>query len=409
MEAFDFNLAHRSDPSSRRKYSNILTGEEGDYVERTHNGQVLKVINFDNEKFAPKTGTVMLEPSKYRWGTNTGSQAKVKINFNNKTWRMTRDSKSDICVGKLLGFDPKTGYPRWEKLKLEETEYLDLSNPLDRIKYICVKFSVFFEDSPNFRESNNSTYREVNPEEDAQKFLIQLNKEDDAVAIAKSLVPGSEELNNVALALNFDPTHMSPMILYAEIIKYARDPEKVGGLTGAERFLQVYNGSELHERSILRRGIMTGVVIEEYGKGYHYNGVSMGYNEQEAVLFLKKSPTVLTSIDLLSKRIQEDGKRATLNNTQPVKPKTPESAEIENLKKQLDEMREKLMDSNHKLLEKESTEKMAESDPELADLLERGKKLKKGFHFIGKNIKDLEERKALLRTELDKLEKAAKN
>ncbi len=366
-----FNLGLAKNTSAQR-------GEEGKQfiVMKGNDGAEYKILNIDFEGYAPREGIVEIEPLKKAKNERGGLR-----HLNNVQWKVIRDRQTGYLVGLPIGINPKTKQIDWTPLNVRGMETYDLSIPDQRAKWICVKYSHFYVESPNFSASSKTKYKGIDKEKDALEFEVSRRTKRKAVDIAESLV--GEELEEVALMLGFDPKVMSAKTLWVEVVKFAENPDKFKGKTGAERFLEVYNSDSRQELSILKKGISLGVLSHSLDTGINYNGLSIGFNESEAVEYLKKNVSVATSVNIQNKRLESGSEQSMSNVIQPKEVRDEKDLEVDRLKKELARALEMAKTANDVALSLTAEKEIAETDPEYAELLAKAKALSiKGAHMI---------------------------
>lgn len=368
-----------------RKNSSIENAKEGvEYVMyKDGNGFEVKILNLDHEMYAPKEGIVELEPLK----VPKNASGAVR-HLSDVSWEVVRDRSSGFLIGIPLTINPETKKIIWQGLNLKGKETLDLSIPDQRAKWICIKFSHFYNKSPNFQSSVKMAYKAVDKEAEAESYEIVRRKRRKAVDIADALV--GEELNDVALMLGYDPLVMTKSQLYMEVNKYVENPNKLeGGKTGAEIFMEIYTSETRAELAILKRGLATGILNETHDTGITYRGISLGFTQSEALTYLRSNPSTKNSIDIQSKQSQE-GTNVSMGKTVKVDPRE------ELIKKQAAELAE--LKARAAKLENPESEG---EDTELEELIKEGHNLQiKGIHRVGAN-RPIEERKSLIRQKID--------
>ena len=362
---------------------------------KDRNGYEHTVINMDNPKYAPFEGIVELVPIKFAKGVvgqngTTPFRHKAEV-----AWSVVTDKETQMKIGISSGFDPKTGEIRWQKQVLRDVEFLDLSIPAQRRKYICIKYGPFLQGSPNFVHSSKTVYREVDKEKEASQYLLNRRRKADANKIADSLY--GEELKEIGLLLGFDPKFMSETTLQVEVIKYVDSETKVNGKTGAERFLEVYNSEFKNENIILRRGMATGVVVEN-PNGIIFNGITIGYTEDEAVKYLKQNRATANSIDIQARGKQNNSKSSVVGSD---KPKTQSQlSDKEFYEKQIAELRKQLAE---KTAPAETTDEDEAEKAVLDALILEAKELGvKSPHLIGGKNKTFAQKVDLLNEAIQK-------
>jgi hypothetical protein len=340
------------------KHTSAIRGEEGvQFINiKGNDGVDYQVLNINHEGYAPREGIVEIEPLKKAINEKGGLR-----HLNNVQWKVIRDRQTGYLVGIPIRINPKTKQIDWTPLNVRGMETYDLSIPDQRAKWICVKYSHFYVESPNFSASSKTRYKGIDKEKDADDFIFSLRIKRKATDIAESLV--GEELEEVALMLGFDSKVMSPKTLYTEVVKFAMNPDKFKGKTGAERFLEVYNSDSRQELSILKKGISLGVLSHSLDTGINYNGLSIGFNESEAVEYLKKNVSVATSVNIQNKRLDAGSEQSMSNIIQPKEVRDEKDLEVDRLKKELAKALEMAKSANDVALSLTAEKEIAETDP----------------------------------------------
>jgi hypothetical protein len=308
-----------------------------------------------------------------------------------------------MLIGIHNGNHPKTKELRFVPIVVKDVEFFNLANPTERRRYIVIKHGPFVVGSPNFMAGSRTQYKIVDKEKESNDYFAERKLKKSASEIADSL--WGEKLENMAIALGYDPKLMSPTQLHMEVCKYAESDQKINGKTGAQRFMEVMN-SDMEELVILKRGLSTGIV-EQIGIEYRFGGIPIGMSELEAIQYLKTHPTTTISIDTQSR-----GKQTTSHATeQPKQAVIPDqyAATIENLRKELAEAKKRIKDVSEVALEQTSLNTVAEENPEYAELLEEAKTLKvKGAHMVGRG-RPIAERIQLLKDKIEDTKKIKEN
>lgn len=396
MADVNFNL------STEKNSGNRVPKEGVDYIVVTDgNGGEIKLLNLENPELAPFEGIVELVPLKFAKGFGNAIRHQNEASF-----RCIRDKRTGWLIGiPLPGFQGKNREIQFERFTVRSAEFLDLSIPKDRLKWICIKNGPFLKGSPNFQSQSKTIYEAVDKERQATEFHANRRTKRKASEIAESL--HGQELIDMAIALGLDPKILSTTQLEMEVIKFAENPNRENGKTGAERFLEIYNSDSRLELTILKRAISVGIVSENLNQGINYNGVSMGFTEFEALQFLKKSPQLLNSIDLQSKTRNDASTQAFATAPAPVKDE--KDAVIERMKKEMAEMQARLAKTSEIAAEAVAANDVKAIDSELSDLIEEAKRLGiKAPHLIGRNDEE-EVRKQKIRDKINEVNSTAKN
>jgi len=395
MENQGFNL-------STIKNSGNKVAEEGvEYITITDgNGGKLKIMNLEHEMYAPREGIVELVPLKIARGLNNAIRHQNEVRFGAIT---------DRATGWIIGI-PIPGYKKdksigFEIMVVNSAEFLDLSIPKQRLKWICIKNGPFMKDSPNFVPSSKTVYLAVDREKQANEFKINRRVRRKASEIAESLV--GEELNDMAIALGFDPKIYSSEGLWMEVVKFAENENKVNGKTGGQRFMEVYESDTRLELIVLKRALSVGILTDTPKDGIAYNGVSLGFSELEAINYLKGHQNTLVSIDTQSKQ-KQSGSTQAFEKTAPPVIKDEKDLIIERQNREMEEMMKKLSIINEQVLETKSEAEVNELDPKLVPLYKEGKRLGLKVHLIAR-YDDVDTRVQKIQAEIDKKMAASKN
>jgi hypothetical protein len=363
---------------SANKNSEAKGFEEGVHYKiiKDGNGLEYRIINFENTDLCPREGLIELEP------LNMKNKERHRANVN---FRIVRDKEMDVIVGIPLSIDPKTKQLVFEKITLEGGETLDLSIPKEAMKWACIKRSHFFTDvrdgvemNKNFQAGSKTKYKAVDKERENLNYIKQRQIKRKAVDIAEGLF--GSELEDFALSIGINPKVMSPMSLSVEVIKFSE--------SNAAKFMEVWNSSTREEMSILKRGLSVGVLRQDLDKGINYNGLTLGFNEPEAIKYLSDHPATKLSIDTLSRKSESNSKVAmSLPDVVAPAIKDEKDAEIERLRKALANAEKNAANANEVAIELQSNFDLQETDPELAELIKEAKSLDiRGVH----NMKDKE-------------------
>lgn len=349
------------------------------------NGLEHRILNFENPELCPREGIIELEPLRTS-----------KRHLNRVSFRTINDKEFGVKVGIPLGIDQKTKELIFERIYLEERETFDLSDPKQAMKWACIKRSHFYSEmvdgkqmNPNFQTGTKSAYKAYDKEREAIVFELNRRTKRNAVDIAEALV--GADLEDMALNLGYDPKTLSPKALWMEVVKFAEN--------SADKFMAIWNSDARAEMSILKRGISMGVISVTLDKGYAYNGLTLGYNEPEAVKYLKDHKATAISIDTVSRRNETDGQKSM--NVAP-KIMDEKDAVIAKLQAELAKVKSHASEATEKALDLQTEVDLRDNDPELASLIVEAKRLGiKGVH----NMKD----KDKIRAKMAEVQKMIKN
>lgn len=358
-------------PSTRKNSRGEATQEDVEFViwKNPNTGEEYKLLNLENDKYAPRTGLIELKPVKVD-----------KRHENSVGMRLIYDKATGCHVGIPVRFDPKTNAALWQKVTISNSETYDLSIPDQRMQWIMVKHSPYFTDpdengierNVNFNSDMKARYKAIDREREALIFAKTLTLKNKAESIAQALDQDLAQLEEVGLMCGFDPKALSSMRLWMEVCKFAEKKP--------EEFLKIYKSEMRTELATLRRAIQCGVVNHSLAKGYMYSGQSLGYSEPDALLFLKDHPNVLAAIDAVSRKRDSE----TLETKSiPKNTVTEENAKELIYQQKIKELEAQLAAKNSETLGQVADSILENEDPEFAQLLKKAKALDvKGAHKI---------------------------
>jgi hypothetical protein len=320
------------------------------------NGVPRKIINFENPEICPREGIIQLHPMRL----STRHENRLGL-------RVCVDRTTGIIYGIPTGINEKTKEIEFMKINLVDAETLDLSIPVDAMKWTVLKNSYFVEGSPNLR--GKPKYKVHDVEKIANNFLNQRSQRRKAVDIAEGLA--GSQLVDMARNLGIPPESNSVPTMHMEVIKRAEDSPKT--------FMEIWDSPTRIQLTVLKRSIAAGVVVFDTVLGFTYNGSPLGATEGLAVEFLKDYPQICQAIDMLSKKQENASVKAMAK--MEVKPILDDKdARIAALEAQLA--------ASDAVLKTVASEKMivdvtAEINPEMAELLAEAKRLNvRGAHLI---------------------------
>ena len=263
-------------------------------------GTKIKVINFENPGLAPFEGHINLIP------IVTTSRHENKASL-----RKAYDRKNGVIIGIPNFINPESKQWEYLKIQLTDSESYDLSDPLDRKKWIVLKHSRFVEGSPYASPNKREiTYRVEDKNKEAELFLARRTAKRKAETLADGLF--GENLIDMARVLGFAVENMSTPILHKEVIEFAeKNPVK---------FIELYDSPTRPFAIVLKRALATGVITNAPPHGIMYGAIPIGVNEQLAINYLQEYPQISQAIDMLSRKQESDSVKAMAKReTIPVK------------------------------------------------------------------------------------------
>jgi len=231
-----------------------------------------------------------------------------------KSLTYTKDPKTGIMWGISIGEFPD-GNIRWQRIILTDHNVFNLDNDADAKMWCVLRMHPSLEGSPLNLE--DPTFRMVDPEINAREDLkrgINISK---AIKFANEMK--EENLLPFARFLNVRlPAVDTPSQIRATIVNYA--------VMNPAQFLIHYNDPNRRIIETVRMAVAAGIVQDNREKGLSFQGLFLGYTEQEAVRFLETDTNILTRL-MRDVRPQEQEMQAgqtlpKVENEEPVKAKT---------------------------------------------------------------------------------------
>jgi len=267
-------------------------GEDAPYYVEVPDGfgTKIKIINFDNPKLAPFEGHIKLIPIR----TTTRHENKASL-------RKVYDRKNGVIIGINNFINPETKQWEFLKIQLTDSETFDLSDPMDRKKWIVLKHSRFVEGSPfQSPDKREVTYRVEDKNKEAELFLQRRAAKRKAETIADGLY--GENLIDMARNLGFSADNVSVPVLHKEVIEYAeKNPVK---------FIEIWDSPTRIHLTVLKRAVATGVISNNPPHGFMYGAIPIGINEPLAINYLQENAHISQAIDMLSRKQESDSVKA---------------------------------------------------------------------------------------------------
>lgn len=334
-----------------------------------------KLLNLDHEMYAPFTGIIELEPTKVSKYMNGSDRNMADVSF-----KSIRDRNTGFIIGIPLGVDPETKRIMWERINLRGRETFDLSIPDQRARWVCIKNSHFYINSPNFQSGSKLAYKANDREEDNRTYELTRRVRRKASDIVDTL--HGEELEEMGMMLGYDPSVMSTTSLFTAISKYVENPSRLdSGKTGAEIFVELYESDTRVDLSILKKGLHNGIIESTHDRGMVYRGTTLGFTEQEVLKTFRDNASVRTSIDLQTKSAAE-GTSASMRKAP--EQMTEAEAKIARLERMLAEKDEELKSERGVKLTAAANDDIEQINPRYAELLEEARRIKvPSPHLLG--------------------------
>jgi hypothetical protein len=258
-------------------------------IVKDKNGFEHKVVNFDNPIYAPFTGKIEIAAIRV-----------TKRHENFTRWGRAKDPQTGIIYGIVTGVDEKTNQLKYQPILLGDGLYLDLSNTLDRKKYIVLKHANFMVGSPF--QSGKPKYKIVDYQEEAKKTILLSKKRRIAEDVIDTL--NAVEIFDMCRCLELNVEHSSLEMATSDLIKVVNLPGKQGTKSGGERFMDIWDNIHRPILVMIKRCMATGVIKFSMTDGYvTKNGMPLGLSEPQVIKYLLSNTTVLLALDNESKEL----------------------------------------------------------------------------------------------------------
>ena len=199
-----------------------------------------------------------------------------------------KDDSNDVYYG-IVSSIHKDGNPIWTKIPLSKSEVFDLNNGTDMKKYLVMRMAAFVEGSPLQIEGHHTVkYKIIDQEIESKKAIKNADDLVKAIGrISKIRIEDAIRLSRwLGIPLSQSNTEAD---IKAKLINYAT--------TNSSDFNEKYDSADRKYYEVLETGIKTGVIKDEIGVGYFFNGLAMGTKKPFVIDFFKKNPDTISSIE----------------------------------------------------------------------------------------------------------------
>lgn len=331
-------------------------------------GLETKIANLDHPHWAPYEGVVKIEATKI-------DQSKTR-NTNIKT---VNDKATGAIFGILIGVDRITKDFNWQQINLTELGYFDLSDKIQRRRYIVLSRHSKMEGSPN--QVGKPVFRIIDQEKKASNYIESVSARKRSIEIVDNLT--FEQMVEIAPAFGIRPESNSEIMLRAEIMKIGYDSH--------DKFLKVWDNPDRVGMVVFKSALKFGMITfhqEPNRVGYYYESQPLGQTESAAYKYLTDHVQLLSAIKTNIKERESN----TTYSFNPIKPKfsdpvselkavnDAQQKELEDLKKKLASMQEK----NSDVPTPPKMEEQEEYPGERKELSDKAKALRiKATHLMG--------------------------
>ena len=252
---------------------------EGTHYEIVKNkaGYGYKYAILEHECWCPKSGIVEIRNMK----KNLTLQNTPK-NDGGVTIKRFRDKETGLLFGLHSGIDDRTGDIKHYDVLLDGNMQFDLSIPHDRRQYIMASRGPSVLGSPN--QSGKPNYILFDKEVIASKNNDNRSLRRKAEDIVESMKDAQlrEMAMNVGINVN---ANNSPKMLLDEVYRFIENT--VNGVTGAKRFIEVYENKDREIITIYHKARSLGVITQDYVTNtFSFGGVPLGVGEEASIQFL---------------------------------------------------------------------------------------------------------------------------
>jgi len=264
---------------NQNKVSEKLELQEGVHFEIVKNkaGYGYKYAILDHECWCPKSGIVEIRNMK-----NNLTLQNTPKNDGGVTVKRFRDKETGLLFGLHSGIDDRTGDIKHYEILLDGNMQFDLSIPHDRRQYIMASRGPSVLGSPN--QSGKPNYILFDKEVIASKNNDNRSLRRKAEDIVESMKDAQlrEMAMNVGINVN---ANNSPKMLLDEVYRFIEN--KVNGVLGAKRFIEVYENKDREIITIYHKARSLGIITQDYVTNtFSFGGVPLGVGEEASIQFL---------------------------------------------------------------------------------------------------------------------------
>lgn len=325
-------------------------------------------------------------------------------------FRSCYDPASQLRFGINPHIDSFTGRLEFANIPMGHVLNFDLADPTQRAQWACISRSPDIENSPN--QVGRPRYIVFDLERKAALKLEARKDRKRASDIFDTL--NAIQRRDVAISLGINPEAYSSVGLEGELAGFIDD----SGSANYKKFLAVWEAPNRDTIITFNRAVKTGVITYSsvetrvgnvvQQRGFYYNSVYLGGNEENAILFLSNSEnvTLTGSINAMSLEREKNTKLGAEaskvvnshlvvenNSGKEAVMKAEYETKLAEMKAELDKAKTENKKNFERIVNVDAAEKNDDEkiNEELITLRKRGKELKiPGAHFM----KDVELLKA---------------
>lgn len=274
----------------------------------------------------------------------------------NSRFRSCYDPASGLRFGINPHIDTFTGQLDFANIPMGHVLNFDLADPIQRAQWACISRSPDIENGVN--QKGRSRYKVLDLERKAAMKLETRKERRKASNIFDTL--DALQRRDMAISLGINPEAYSSVGLEGELAGFIED----SGSSNYKKFLDVWEAPNRDTIITFKRAVKTGVIsyssIETRvgnsvnQRGYYYNAIHLGNNEEGAINFLSNSEnvTLCGSINVMALEREKNTKlgasrQKVINTTPVVSPnssnesvlKANYEAQLASMKLELEELR----------------------------------------------------------------------
>lgn len=206
------------------------------------------------------------------------------------TFRCFKNPRTGEWFGIPVGMNPDGTY-KFKPITITNHRIYNLENTEDAMEYFVVKNHHKVKGSPI--EDANPMFYIRNEELEAEIEIKKSMKAAEAINFIGSLK--GNQLMEWGMLFNINPASVSPSIIKKRLMETCK--------TNPNSIIDKIEQKETYEiLTIVKRGIMTGIINHSVDRGYTYNALPVGTTEMAVVDFLRRDKQLMAAIDLDGKK-----------------------------------------------------------------------------------------------------------
>jgi len=187
----------------------------------------------------------------------------------------------------------KEGFFTFRRIVIEDGRNYDLSNRADALEYFLIQ-NWFKTMGSKYENKAISNWKIVDIEHESEMFIREEERKQTMRETIMSM--NDAEISDFARVLGYDPDVNSMIVIRRQVVERSyTDDKTIKMLLQDKRKLEILK--------IFKRALATRIILQEASGGYKYNGVNLGYNDDEVAnnMGKKEFMETLAIIDRSSK------------------------------------------------------------------------------------------------------------